>query len=93
MNLYLLLICRAVELSLECGVSDASCFAFAWLGVVAGVRFGDCDIGLRFGQLGYELVELRGLKRFQARAYFNFGILMAWMTADLARSRPVASRF
>ena len=44
-NLYLVLICRAVDLSLERGISDASCFAFAWLGGVVGVRFGDYDSG------------------------------------------------
>ena len=92
-NLSLLLICRAVELSLECGVSDASCFAFAWLGVVAGVRFGDCGIGLRFAQLGYELVELRGLRRFQARAYFNFGILMAWIRPISLARDPLRRAF
>ena len=78
-NLYLVLICRAVDLSLERGISDASCFAFAWLGGVVGVRFGDYDTGLRLGQLGYELVELRGLRRFQARAYYNFATIIAWM--------------
>ena len=32
-------------------------------------HFGDYQAGYRFGQLGYELVEKRGLKRFQARTY------------------------
>ena len=33
------------------------------------------EAGFRFGQLGYDLVEQRGLKRFQARTYLNFGYL------------------
>ena len=58
-----------VNLSLERGNSDGSCFAYVWLGVIAGPHFGDYQAGFRFGQLGYELVEKRGLKRFQARTY------------------------
>ena len=30
------------------------------------MRFGDYENAFRFAQLGYELVEKRGLKRFQA---------------------------
>ena len=43
--------------------------AYVMLGMVAGPRFGDYQAGFRFGQLGYDLVERRGLKRFQARTY------------------------
>ena len=68
-----LVICRAVNLSLEGGNCDASCYAYAVLGRLAGPEFGDYQAGFRFGRLGYELVEKRGLKRFQARTYLNFG--------------------
>ena len=56
---------RMVNLSLEHGNSDGSCFAYVWLGMIAGPRFGNYEAGFRFGQLGYELVEKRGLKRFR----------------------------
>jgi PAS domain S-box-containing protein len=74
-NLHLLCLatCRMVNLSLERGNADASCLAYAWLGVIAGPRFGDYETGYRFGRLGYELVERRGLKRFQAATYLLFG--------------------
>jgi hypothetical protein len=36
---------------------------------IAGHRFGDYKNAFRFGQLGYDLVEKRGLKRFQAATY------------------------
>src|SRR5260370_14686307 len=65
-NLLSLAICRAVNLSLERGNSDGSCFAYVWLGMIAGPHFGNYNAGFRFGRLGYELVEKRGLKRFQA---------------------------
>jgi PAS domain S-box-containing protein len=78
MNLCVLVICRAIGLSLERGHSDGSCFAYEWLGSIAGGRFGDYDAGSRFAQLGYELVEQRGLRRFQARTYLCFGSSMPW---------------
>ena len=49
------------------------------LGMIAGARFGDYEAGLRFSKLGKELVEHRGLKRFQARTYLNFAnVVMPW---------------
>src|SRR5262249_51354395 len=60
-----LVICRIVNLSLEYGNSDASCYAYVWFAIIAGPRFGNYDAGFRFGQLGYDLVEKRGLKRFR----------------------------
>jgi PAS domain S-box-containing protein len=78
-NLLSLAICRMVNLSLERGNSDGSCFAYVWLGIIAGPQFGNYNAGFRFGRLGYELVEKRGLKRFQARTYSCFGCdVMPW---------------
>ena len=37
--------------------TTAACFAFEYLGYLAGWRFGDFDDCFRFGQLGYELIE------------------------------------
>jgi PAS domain S-box-containing protein len=78
-NLLSLVICRAVNLSVEGGNCDASCFAYVTLGLLAGSHFGDYQAGYRFGRLGYDLVEQRGLKRFQARTYMNFGnVVLPW---------------
>jgi PAS domain S-box-containing protein len=76
-NLLALLTCRAVNLSLEGGHCDASCIAYVRLGMIAGARFGDYQTLYRFGQLGYDLVERRGLTRFQARTFlpFAYGVL------------------
>src|SRR6266542_3436479 len=71
-NLVSLVICRMVNLSLEHGNSDGSCFAYVWLGIITGPRFGNYKAGFQFGRLGYELVEKRGLKRFQARTFMCF---------------------
>jgi len=73
-----LVICRMVNLSLEHGNSDGSCFAYGWLGRLAGPHFGNYQAAFRFGKLGYDLVEKRGLHRYQARAYLCLGIVMHW---------------
>jgi PAS domain S-box-containing protein len=78
-NFLSLAICRMVNLSLERGNSDGTCFAYVWLGIIAGPHFGNYKAGFRFGRLGYELVEQRGLKRFQAGTYMCFGShVMPW---------------
>jgi hypothetical protein len=47
--------------------------------MIAGPHFGNYRAGFQFGRLGYELVEQRGLKRFQARTYLWFGqFVMPW---------------
>jgi predicted ATPase/signal transduction histidine kinase len=77
-NLLSLVVCRAVNLSLEGGNCDSSCYAYVLLGVIAGPRFGDYQAGFRFGQLGYDLVEQRGLKRFQAEVYLTLNLVLPW---------------
>jgi len=78
-NLYALVLCRMVSLGLKHGNSDAACFAYVSLGMLAGSRFGDYETGFQFGKLGYDLVEKHGLYRYQARVYLRFGnCVMPW---------------
>ena len=90
-NLHFLIESTAVILSLERGNSDGSCFAYEWIASVAGPIFGDYKTGFRFAQLGYELVEQRGLRRFQAKTYLNFGSLMLW-TKPIRGARDLLRR-
>ncbi|TCK84326.1 AAA family ATPase [Paraburkholderia sp. BL9I2N2] len=79
-NLASVTICKAISLSIERGNCDASCVAYVWLARLAGPRFGDYQAGFRFGQLGYELVERRGLRRFEASTYCSFAVfVVSWM--------------
>jgi PAS domain S-box-containing protein len=79
-NLASLTICKAVSLSLERGNCDASTFAYVILIRIAGPRFGDYKAGFRFGELGYDLVARRGLKRLEARTYVCFALFVVpWM--------------
>src|SRR5262249_44995836 len=87
-----LVMCRAVNLSLEHGNSDGSCFAYVIVGTIAGTRFGDYDRAFRLAQLGYDLVEKRGLKRFQARTYLNFAVQVLPWARHLKVSRDLMCR-
>ncbi|MDB5407950.1 MAG: histidine kinase, partial [Rhodospirillales bacterium] len=91
-NLVSLVICRMVNLSLEYGNSDGSCFAYVWLGMILGPHFGDYRAGFRFGRLGYGLVEERGLHRYQARAYMSFGNLVIPWTKHIQTGRELVRR-
>src|ERR1700739_2692268 len=79
-NLASLTICKAVRLSIEHGNCDASCVAYEWLARIAGPHFGDYKAGFRFGHVGFELVERRGLKRYQASTYHCFAIFVVRWT-------------
>jgi PAS domain S-box-containing protein len=77
-DLVCVILCRAANLSLERGHSDGSCVALALIGMLAAPRFGDYQAVIRLAQLGYELVERRGLKRFQAETYIYVATVMQW---------------
>ena len=87
-----LVVCRLVSLSLEYGNCDASCYGYVWLAVLAGPRFGNYKDGYRFGQLGYDLVEKRGLTRYQARTYLCVGALVMPWTKHPASGRELVRR-
>jgi PAS domain S-box-containing protein len=91
-NLISLVICRMVNLSLQHGNSDGSCFAYVWLGMILGPRFDDYRSGFRFGRLGHDLVEKRRLHRFHARAYMSFGNLVIPWTKHVQTGRDLVRR-
>jgi predicted ATPase/signal transduction histidine kinase len=91
-NLLCLVLCRMANISLEHGNSSASCFAYVWLGMVVGPHFDDYPTAFRFGQVGFELVERRGLDRFKARVYMSFGNLVNPWTKHVRTGRPLVRR-
>jgi PAS domain S-box-containing protein len=91
-NLLSLAICRMVNLSLERGNSDRSCFAYVWLGVITGPHFGNYKAGFRFGQLGYDLIEEHGLNRLPARSYMCFGNFVVPWTRHVRAGRDLIRR-
>ena len=87
-----LVVCRLVTLSLEHGNSDAACFAYVWLAMFAGPRLGNYKDGFRFGQLGYDLVEKRGLTRYLARTYMSVGAMVMPWSQHVASGRELVRR-
>jgi PAS domain S-box-containing protein len=91
-NLFRLVVCRMAALSLDHGNSDGSCLAYAWLGSVLGMYFGDYQAGFRFGRLSVDLVEKRGLERFRARVYLVFAVHVVNWTQNLSMGRGFLRR-
>ena len=91
-NLPCLIICRMANLSLEHGNIDGSCFAYVWLGMILGPYFGEYRAAFRFGKLGLDLVEQRGLRRFEARVYLIFGHRVIPWTQPIRTGRPFVRR-
>jgi PAS domain S-box-containing protein len=91
-NLACMAICLAVNMSLERGNSDGSCYHYVSLGYIAGPRFGDYEAGFRFGQLGCQLVEKHDLKRFHARTLKDFGAHVIPWTRHIRTGRDILRR-
>jgi PAS domain S-box-containing protein len=91
-NLLCLVICRMANLSLEHGNCDGSCFAYVWLGMLLGPRFGDYQAGFRFGKLGLDLVEQCGLRRYEARVCLIFGHRVIPWTQPIRNGRALVQR-
>jgi PAS domain S-box-containing protein len=91
-HLSTLVVCRLVTLSLEHGNSDAACFAYVWLAMFAGARLDNYKDGFRFGRLGYDLVEKRGLTRYQARTYMSLGAMVMPWAQHVASGRELVRR-
>src|SRR5262249_48004046 len=87
-----LLLCRMVNLSLEHGNADASCFGYVCLGMIAGPLFGDYETGFRFGQLGYDLVQRDGLERFRPSVTLRFANLIIPWTRHLRTGTELIRR-
>jgi Predicted ATPase len=71
LNFFRLVVFRMAAVSLKHGNTDGSCLAYVWLGGILGRYFGDYQAGLRFGELGLDLVDNRGLDRLRARSIWS----------------------
>jgi PAS domain S-box-containing protein len=91
-NLQYVVIGRMVNLSLEHGNSDSSCYAYALVGAVLGSEFGDYRASSRFGKLGLDLVEQRGLDRFEAGVYMVLVIDIIPWTQPIRSGRSLTQR-
>ena len=88
-----LVVCRLVSLSLEYGNCDASCYGYAWLAISCRAALWqptETDIGS--ANSGYDLVEKRGLTRYQARTYLCVGALVMPWTKHPATGQDLVRR-
>jgi predicted ATPase len=92
-NLLTLTSCRAVNLSLERGNSDAAPAHYATVGLLAGDRFGDYDAGYRLAKMACDLTERRGLKRFGGKTYSVFALVVPWTRPVRERINPARRAF
>lgn len=93
-NLPGLAMCRAINLSIEYGNSDASCVAYANVSRIAGRRFADYPAGLAFAELGCRLVERRDLERYKARTQLAFWLFAKrWAQPIRTCLEPLAQIF
>ena len=77
-NLCVLSVCRATNLSLEHGNSDAAPYNYGGMGLIASARFGHHDEAYRLGKMACDLLERRGWKHSGGRTYFVFASLLPW---------------
>jgi predicted ATPase/signal transduction histidine kinase/GAF domain-containing protein len=91
-NLWCLVLLRMANLSAEHGNCDGSCYAYGYMTAVVGGRFGDYRAGLRFGKLGLDLVEKKGLERFKARVYHAGGCVVIPWERNIRAGVPLLRR-
>ncbi|OSI67416.1 hypothetical protein BSZ21_17670 [Bradyrhizobium canariense] len=91
-NLFYLAVLRTTNLSLEHGNCDASACAYALMNIIVRRSDAGPDAGLRFGLLGCELVDARGLDRFKAKVYVYFATFVLFRTKHLRQCRALLKR-
>ncbi|MBV8279189.1 MAG: AAA family ATPase, partial [Verrucomicrobia bacterium] len=91
-DLRCLVVARIVNLSLKYGNSDGSGVAYVQLGWLVAPRFGDYHAAFRFGRLGLDLVEKRGLERFRARVSQCFAYFISPWSRPLQDSLELVRR-
>jgi PAS domain S-box-containing protein len=77
-NLFCLLPCRMVNISLQHGISGASAQAFGWLGTVLGPKFNRHGTGYRFAKLACDLVEKHGFVAYKTTSYLAMQRIALW---------------
>ena len=90
-NLSSLILGRIINLSLEHGHTDGSCFGYVYSNLALGACFGDYRTGFRFAKLGFDLMESRKLFRFKPRVYLGFALSNSWVK-HLSASHAVLRR-
>ncbi|MGA7110424.1 MAG: sigma 54-interacting transcriptional regulator [Terracidiphilus sp.] len=77
-QLFCLLACRMVKVSIQHGMSGASAYAYACLGSVLGANFHRYREGYRLCRLACDLVEKHGFTAYDTKVYHAIGLAAFW---------------
>jgi PAS domain S-box-containing protein len=77
-NLFRLLICHMVNVSVKYGITAASTHGYAWFGVILGPVFHRYKDGYRFGKLAVDLVEKYNFLCWKAKVYYAMETVLLW---------------
>jgi len=77
-QLFCLLACRMVKVSIQHGMSGASAHSFACLGSVLGANFHRYREGYRFAKLACDLVEKHAFSAYDTKVYHAMGLAAFW---------------
>ncbi|MDB5956378.1 serine/threonine-protein kinase PknK [Ramlibacter sp.] len=77
-NLFCLLVCRMVNVSMQHGMCGASTHGCAYLGIVLGPVFHRYGDGYRFGQLACDLVDKHGFVVYRGKVLYAMGTTAFW---------------
>jgi len=72
-NIFFMLICRAIQLSLEYGNTPVSAAVYSAYGMVLGQAMDKYDKGYAIGKIGMELSKRYGVRAVQSKTYTIFG--------------------
>jgi PAS domain S-box-containing protein len=77
-QLFCLLACRMVNVSIKHGMSGASAYAYACLGSVLGANFHRYREGYRLARLACDLVEKHAFTAYDTKVYHAMGLAAFW---------------
>jgi predicted ATPase/signal transduction histidine kinase len=77
-QLFCLLACRMVSVSIQHGMSGAAAYAFACLGSVLGANFHRYREGYRLARLACDLVEKHAFTAYDTKVYHAMGLAAFW---------------
>jgi hypothetical protein len=77
-NLFCLLVCRMVNVSMQHGMCGASTHGCAYLGIILGPFFHRYSEGYLFGKLACDLVDKHGFMAYRAKVHYAMGTTAFW---------------
>jgi predicted ATPase/signal transduction histidine kinase len=77
-QLFCLLACRMVSVSIQHGMSGAAAYAYACLGSVLGANFHRYREGYRLAKLACDLVERHAFTAYDTKVYHAMGLAAFW---------------